>query len=347
MNHEKYKELNIYLNDIALYLQTNDFFFTNNIINICEANDDFYQHFYEFDFEKNYEENHLTFEEVFFLAREILESINPDYLPLFDKLIQTGELDFDYDSELDDSYFTHTDDGINVHNFIDINREFNYTDVCSLIHEFFHYLNGRGKTTINRHLLTEFISIYFENYAIDYLIKKGIPKTEIDYTMRLYSTFERAANFYYVETPLICYFTFGSIDDNSFDMLKKHIIALKKDVFDQECNNLLNYFHRKEKYLEMNELEYDEEYLPEEFGLDFSKNYRYFIGTLMAFYARSNCQMADILYLNEHVNDDDTIDLVDFLGKAYIDLNDDTFLDKAFKSIEQYINDYHISKKEK
>ena len=64
-----------------------------------------------------------------------------------------------------------------VKQIININREFNYNDVRLLVHEFIHYTNGKHISP-NRHYFTEFLSIYFEFYTIDYLLKKGINKIQ-------------------------------------------------------------------------------------------------------------------------------------------------------------------------
>jgi len=112
----------------------------------------------------------LTYQDVYNLAREIIESINSDYLEDFDKLIENGQLDFGYEGEYEDSVFVHEQKDSNIYNYINIKREFNYSDVGSLVHEFIHYTNGKNNNTIKRRILTEFLSIYYENYAIDYLI---------------------------------------------------------------------------------------------------------------------------------------------------------------------------------
>ena len=347
MSEEEYRQLNYYLNEACLYLEKQDSFFVDNIVDICIINDRYNSTFQNYDFENITIENYLTFQDVYDLAREIIKSINIDYLEDFDKLIKNGELDFGYEREYEDSSFYHVEINNDIYNYININREFNYSDVCSLIHEFIHYTNGKNKTSIKRRILTEFLSIYFENYAIDYLIEKGIPKEEIDYKIRLKSTFARTYNFYAYESPFICFIEFGDISDKSYEMLKEYYCPIEKDTFDKECHNLLKYFQNKDKDLnrKIQNDKIDIITLRKEYGIDYSIHCRYLLGTIFAFYARKHCNMKDIICLNEHINNDDNKDIIDCLEDIGIYVDDDEFLDAAFESIIDYINNYDIKKR--
>ena len=100
-----YNKLNGYLNEICNYLEKNDSFLLNNISILSKLNDQFLQFmdtYYNLDNQTI--QNHLTFEDVYLLAREIIESIDPNYLPDFDNLIKNGELNFIYDQEEGCSY---------------------------------------------------------------------------------------------------------------------------------------------------------------------------------------------------------------------------------------------------
>ena len=67
-----------------------------------------------------------------------------------------------------------------------------YSSVCTLIHEFMHATNigkhikiGSVEDNLLRLEFTEFVSIYFEFYARDYLINKcNIDNNKIDFTER-------------------------------------------------------------------------------------------------------------------------------------------------------------------
>lgn len=332
MNQEEYKKLNKYLNDICLYLEKQDNFFLENIISICSYNDRFYFALEKYDLALSPKTNNLTFQDVYNLAREIIESINPKYLDDFDKLIETGALDFSYNDEYNGSYFYHEQQNSNTYNYININRKFNYDDVRILVHEVIHYINGKNNISKNRHVLTEFLSIYFEIYAIDYMMKKGIPKEEIDYLCRLRWTYFSVCDFYMMESPFICYLKFGDVSNQSLEMLNKYYFKLSKKAFDYEKMNLLYYFEDIDK----------PDNISLKCGKQFSLHCQYLLGTIFAFFARSYCDIEKIIYLNDHINDENGYNVCDWLKKIGINLDNDT-LDKSLNCIQNYL-DYYKTK---
>ena len=168
---EIYDKLNYYLNEICKYLEKGNSLLLENIHGISILNDEFLKHIQSYHLDNKTKQNKLTFEDIFLLAREIIGSIDESYLESFDNLIKSGELDFSFESIYEDSVCISTHRKNQVKQIININREFNYNDVRILIHEFIHYTNGK-KISTNSHYFTEFLSIYFEFYAIDYLLKK-------------------------------------------------------------------------------------------------------------------------------------------------------------------------------
>ena len=153
MKKEEYKRLNDYLNDTFIYLSGYDRFFIQNMQSIFILNNMLYGKLKDIDLEHKFHENNLTFEDVFELARNEIEKINPNYLKEFDKLIDSGRLglfkqkeninikevdDYEKISEIEnneeetryDSVCSYTEDDY----FIDLAREYNYNDVLMLIH---------------------------------------------------------------------------------------------------------------------------------------------------------------------------------------------------------------------
>lgn len=342
MTKEEYEKLNKHLNDVSNYLEYNCSILINNMYNICEMNDGYYQTLCNYKFEKKNKENNLTYNDVYLLAREIIESINPSYLEEYDKLMDSGQLDFSYEWEYMDCEFVYKVKEGKSYKLININREFNYDDVINLVHEFIHYTNGKSEVTRNRDLLTEFLSIYFETYAIDYLINKGINKDEIDYEIRLKSTFYRTQLFYNIESPLLCFMNFGDINADNYEFFKNNIFNIDRDYFNQECNNLLERFEKIDKNYRNSHFsdEYDYNQVIKECAKIFIMHFKYLFGTILAIYAFKNCKMEDILYLNEHINDDNNADMVELLKNSGININDDNFLKNAFMCINEYLCKY-------
>ena len=139
MTIEEYNKLNSYLNAIFVILNDYDYFLIKNIFKIGKLNQEYLTTISKYAFPSNTKENNLTFEDVYLITREIISTIDTNYLAEYDKLIEIGILDFGYENEYDDSEFVHGN------NLINIRREFNYNDIITLVHEFIHYINGKAK----------------------------------------------------------------------------------------------------------------------------------------------------------------------------------------------------------
>lgn len=325
-----------YLNEVLKVMEVNDSFFLDNLVKLIDINDSFVNFLSYYEFDQVTLENKLTSFDVCMIARDFILNFCPNYLDMFDKLINSGQLDFSFDSEYDDSYFQRINSSISI---ININREFNYNDVVALIHEFIHYTNGYDKSSINRYVLTEFFSIYFETMCIKYLIDKGINKDEIGYADRLQTTYNKALNMYFYEMILASYYNFGCID---YDMTYKYIGKIKKTGFDDEIIHLLKFF---ERYKSSKKDDADGK-LEEMCSENFCSDYRYIFGTLLAFYAYEYCDVQKIIYLNDHINDYEysSISIIDILKKIGVDFDND-FLGCCFGSIEDYMNLFNIGLK--
>lgn len=342
MTEDQYKKLNNYLNDIFLYLEKRDYVLIENINWIGGLNEKFIKFIKNYSLENKVEENTLTFDDVYLLAREIIENINKNYLENFNNLIETGQLDFSYNNDYFDSHYMNE----NGQDIININRMFNYGDVILLIHEFIHYTNNKEKCSINRYLLTEFLSIYFEIYSINFLIdNKNISKNEIDYFDRLKNTQNQSNRFSWYESVLLAYEKFGNIDKNSIKLLKENYLNIEEEQFNKECLIALDNFERFEKKYNK-KIKYEKEFnldvLNSELCVYFSMNYRYIIGTILAFYANKYCKLEDIVYLNDHINDEKYahMNLYEVLLSIGIDLNSEHFKENTFIGMEEFINNY-------
>ena len=219
MTNEEYKELNNFLEDTFMFLEDICLPYMDEVLFICKLTDSVYQLLDEYNLESESNKNKLTFLDVYNLAREILSTINKDYLNDFDNLIKSGELDFDYEDVTDDSYFEKRDEQLSIN----IKRNFNYSDVTVLIHEYIHYVNGKGKRTLSRELLSEYLSIYFEMYATDYLLEKGVPIEQIGISDRLKFTYDRVSDFHFMVTPFLSFAKFGKVGKDEHTLFKKYL----------------------------------------------------------------------------------------------------------------------------
>lgn len=338
MTKRDYDKLNSYLNEIFLILSDYDRFLTKNIARIARLNDEYITTIGRCDFLQETVENHLTFDDVYTLAREIIESINPNYLNYYDKLIKTGQLDFGYEDEYDVSHY------LQKNNLINIRREFNFNDVVNLVHEFIHYMHSKDGSSQNEYLLNEFLSIYFETYAIEYLMKQGISPNEIGIFRRLKFTTNHSIALSKYEIVFLAYEKFGSINEETFKYLNQYFLSITQEIFEIECQDLLDYINQKEDEYKFG-LNNEKEFIIE-FCSPFFYNYRYFLGTILAYYAREHCKLEEVVYLNDHINDDDlgNLKIGDLLKKIGIDINAPNFTSNAFESINNYIKKYNNEK---
>lgn len=342
---EIYDKLNNYLNDICNYLDEEYPFLLEHIETIRKLNDAFLILLRNYSLDNGTIKNKLTYEDVYNLAREIIKSIDEDYLESFDNLIQSGELDFSYENAYyDSSCVSVYKNGELVKHFININREFNYNDVIMLVHEFIHYISKK-KDTKNINSLEEFLAIYFELYALDYLIEKGINKEEIDYFARIKVLTNKSSGFSWYELVLLAYIKFGNIDDSTVDLLKQYFLKIEKKDFEKECRIL---YRNLCKALEEDK-EVIEEY-PESIGWVLSEafivsDYKYILGTFLAIYAHKYSNFSDVVNLNNHITEYDNESIADICLKIGIDLADEDLPKKLLDSIEEYINSKQIEHK--
>lgn len=129
-------------------------------------------------------------------ARIVIESIDQNLIKEFDLFINSDSFIF-HNSFLPNniiknkSCFDFDDDTINLFS-IDP-----YTDICIIVHEFMHYTNSKNsknKSALYDYLeegkykskYTEFISIYFEKYARDFLVNNyNLPLNSFNNRFRL------------------------------------------------------------------------------------------------------------------------------------------------------------------
>lgn len=270
------------------------------------------------------------------LARDIIETIDPNYLTQYDKLIENGELQFFYENDGIDRfrYCSSLNKGL-----IDINRKFNYEDVLAIVHEFIHYTNGvKENRTNNRYLLSEFFSIYFEEYAKKYLLEKGVSKDEINCSLRLLNTRKIANNFNWYSLVLLTYDRYGNIDENSIQLINPKHTTISKELFEEMCKKVLNHFEKLNKKYEA-EILYEQEFDRDDLGSYFAqilKNYRYLLGTLFTYYAFQYLDMKDIVELNNHINDwkYSMMSLKDTLKTIGVNIGSKEFQKKLLSSLE-------------
>ena len=369
MKKEDYKRLNDYLNDTFIYLSEHDGFFIQNMHNIFSLNLILYENLKGIDLRHNFHKNNLTYEDVFNLTRNEIEKINSNYLENFDKLIDSGRLEFflheqnmiikestyyENLSEIENNEEEIRNDSVCSYNngdyFIDLARTHNYNDVLMLIHEFIHSTNSSKNMGEYRYILTEFFSIYFEMLSQKDLLENGINTSELDIFDRIKSTGMISKKIVEYDLAFMAYNLFGNVKEDSYEDLEKyHIVSSTKEEFESVCINLLKYFDYQKIVYNNENKEFNLYNYRKCISKLFSSGYRYLYGTLFACHLLENGNKDKIVWLNDHINDEEikNMDLTDVLKIIGIDLTDENIDAKLVDSAQNYyenLNKYSVKK---
>lgn len=336
MTEEMYKRLNNYLNDIFMELNISSEIFVNNLLQFFKINNIVSN--YDQRINNKYVENKLTFNDLYILAREIIEKINPNYLIQYDELLKNGELDFSFNNEYDDSHCTYTISKNKTIKLININRCFNYGDVITLIHEFIHYTNVPKKHSQTHEFFTEFISIYFELYAKKYLIEnKNIPIDEIMINSRIISLFRQNNELYKYIVILLAYDKLGNINKNTIKDIN-NILRINDKYFEKECIQFLS------KLDSINNTSSENNKTKNMANL-INYHYKYIIGTILAYYAIENCKLEDMVKLNNNISSEQYsyLGVDDILENIGIYMSDEN-IEKSLTIIKNSIHNFEMEK---
>src|SRR5574344_2153390 len=309
MNEDEFAKLNDYLNNLLVYLQKNDSFYLDNIIPISKLNDALYNKLIKMPPMPSFS-SYLDIQTVIKYSRELIESINPDYLTKFDQALNRGIIDFSYDNQYDTSHCVTNYDINNkiISQEININRSFNYNDIRVLIHEFMHYINSSENVSKVNYILIEFISIYFEQYIKKQLIKDGVLECNLlDFSKRLYYLINSTKRMDDYQFALIAYEKNGNLDAKSYQFFNDfHICNMSSAFFESNCQNLLNYFadlQNTDTTLAINN----------EVNVLIASEYKYLLGSILAFYSLENNSKDDIIKLI-NIFKDETYNSVSLTG---------------------------------
>ena len=277
---------------------------------------------------RNMKKKYLDKETILSLAREIISSIDTEYLKDFDSFVYDGRVIIKNPRLID--YFTNTKNKNNANSYlvlgspfqknayIRIVRNYNYIDVVDLVHEFMHHTNSYNNCFENSTLqkeLSEYISIYFD-----------ININEIDTSWRLRNINEMTDYFYALIIPYL-YKKEGHL---SYKLYEDFLVDNRSFI------NPLNYEH----YLKIiNWFLISGEAL-EKVLFEVS---RYFEGTLLSFSNNSNLSKNNIIKLcktlNGELNNNKIIDSVkESMNSIEVD-------ESIYNEIDKYIDNYVRIKK--
>lgn len=141
---------------------------------------------------------------------------------------------------------------------------------------------------------------------------------------------------------------FGNIKENSYkDLIKYNIVSLSKEEFDNSCQFLLNYFDYKKDEYNFKNKEFNLYDYKKCISSLFSSGYRYLFGTLFACYLLENGNKDKVVWLNDHINDEEikNMNFIDVLKIIGIDLTDENINKKLVDGAQNYyenLNKYSV-----
>lgn len=269
MDLKDYQELNDCLNELFIELYKINPIFLDNMIEFDRLNYLIVHKFcninYIFDSEKN---NKLTFKELLEYTKKILKKIDDNLVFELDKIVDNGILNFCDCENFKSNYSRNATDKGYIHS-IEISRDYNYTDILVLLHEFTHYIDiYENKKSYISSFFSEFFAIYVELLATK--------EYKINAEKRFLCLLKSSSQLYKKIIPLIAYDKLGNISNKTVDELS--LLGIDDEYFLEECSKLLNEFRCNEEET-INSLNYD---------------YKYIFGTVFAYYALDNCDSKKI-----------------------------------------------------
>ena len=304
MTKEKYKQLNDYLNRVCLDLSKDDSFFLSNLECFLIISSELSEILKTYDIKKYKKSNNMSSIELLNKTKAIISDINPEYLNMFDDIINKGILEIDYDVIDSDELLEFQDNKFSKKgNLLYMNNSFDNSFVSILNHEFLHYTNDNK--LIVRYLLTEFISIYFELYSNEKLYEHGEEK--IDFSTRLRFL---KINSDFLDSRcdiLLAFLKLGSINEDTYKDIDKYFKDITKEEYDKEVEQILNEFQYIETMCYLNNKESSYEDINESLALPYKQNYKYLFCSLLAFYSLAYKDKEDVLKLNEALRNNTTL----------------------------------------
>ena len=270
--------------------------------------------------------SYLSKQDLFSTSREIIKDINEDYVNEFDYMVDNKYIKYNrfpkfVESQNKSSYNVFEEPY--KHGFIELRRTFSYSDVLCLIHEFMHhtntFLSDKNDPRVKKY--TEFISIYFEKYALDYMKEEKDIQEEVNLSYRLNNSYN-ITNVIYSMILVLLYNKNGNLSYLDF----KEILS----TFQIDINPILYYDYINDLIKMID----DDKTIRD----NFKKCKMYLVGTLLVFSSEKDYNKNDVLELNKSLTtnkyDEESVKI---LEKSYNEVIIDNTI---FDNLYDYTKDY-------
>ena len=331
MDENQLKEFNALLEKM-IKLQTNrENFYFDNLEFFVKLSLIFRDKFKDFQYNKAYTyvpkvNNNLIV--------DLLLSLPPRFYAEYSKLLYEKKLLITEDKI--DRVGTHSRDCTKV------SFNHNYDYLIILAHEIAHATNLKDENNTTATILSEFISIYYENLAKDRLVKKfNVNSDEIDYLQRISvqntDLYERIIAL----SPLIIMRKYGEITEENIQQFQienniDNVKGLCEAIYTSLVQDKLMFGKHEENF--DNKLKVWIDYM---YGM-----IKYLFATCLAFYARENLTENDVNEINNEIILNSNTDVYELLNKYNIKL-DDEFINKALDAVQKYIDEHNNAYEQK
>lgn len=335
MKKDDFKRINNYLNIISLQLfKSKDI--EDNYFNIVKSSNSYYKYFRN-RYLKNdtyhiqIRENNIACYEVLKICREVLESLNQEYVKVFDEILNNGTFGFSENSYGDSQVNYEFINGILKNISIDIVRSHNYNDIDVIIHEFMHYISNIYSSNIVNRVIGEFISIYFELYTIEFVYNNyKVNIDELFYNKRIVNTYFRSCIINDLEILILLYKSFGKLNNYTYKDANKYFCKYTKKEYEHECKSLLNIINGINPS-----------------NILFVENaHYYYLATLLAYYFRKKVSVEKMVNFVKYIGleENTNLDILELLNKYNLNVDSDIF-DIFYESMDEYLDIFENKKK--
>lgn len=238
-------------------IDNTDLFFINNIKDISKIIDNYKNKIKDFTCTNSKDISSVSKNETINMVKEILVKIDPnmEWLSIYEEAINNNKII--YLNELTEEEKDNLKTKLGISSIKDITNSclflsdqdyifLTYTntlyDIPATVHEIVHYIVKKNNSANELPILREFPSIFFEQYAINYLSNLGYKKQEIDALnqIRIVDTFSGINDIEDLLHYLIMLIDNGHISEKlDKRMYNKELKALKRNLSKKEIDSII------------------------------------------------------------------------------------------------------------
>ena len=318
---EVYKKLNSYLNDWFVRVEKEEPVFIENLYNVFLVTNSICKRKIDTDIFQKVNNPKMDSLTSISYARKIIESIDYEMLEKFDVVLSSGILNINEEFyKKDSSYYAavYNEENILLREQIELQLDYTTDDIRKIVHEFIHLYYNVPNRSQNYIFLIEFFSIYFEEYARNFMEKYNDESLRISSISRI-NRFLQSVNF--IQHFIIVFITYKNLGDlsNKSQIELKEICHINYNSFEQKCYESLELFESENNNI--------------------ANAYKYIVGTILAYYCIDKVDVKIVLNFGKNINKETYCNLNIFELLQTININlDSNLINETIGKIENELN---------